>query len=170
MQLPHKLLISESFPQAVVWTKIQQCKQRQDESWIMRFESFQTLFWMFSNSQNDPLLNSTVLGVNEELAALNKKHNLGWSALHKMPLCWLTNFSKLLRERNTSIKIVNLRLYQLNNQSQAAVNKPPFSPRLTKEPRTCFYCGFKKKVIGEGTVGRWRKILKQTRSQSRIQS
>lgn len=146
MQLPHKLLISKSFPQAVVWTKIQQCKQRQDESWIMRFESFQTLFWMFSNSQNDPLLNSTVLGVNDELAALNKKYNLGWSALHKMPLsCWLTNFSKLLRERNISIKIVNLRLYQLNNQSQAAVNKPLFSPRLTKEPRTCFYCGFKKK-------------------------
>lgn len=45
MQLTLKLLISKSFPQAVAWTKIQQCKHRKDESWIMRFESFQTLFW-----------------------------------------------------------------------------------------------------------------------------
>ena len=45
-------------------------------------------------------------GVNEELAALTKKYNLGWSALHKMPLpCWLINFKNTDRE-NTSVKIV----------------------------------------------------------------
>ena len=51
-------------------------------------------------------------------------------------------------------------MYQLSNQGQATINKSPFSPRLTKEPNSCFYCGFKKKKSLEKELLKMRKDFK----------
>lgn len=45
---------------------------------------------MTSNHQNDSLLNFAFLeGLGEDLATLIKRHNLGWSGLHKNALVTL---------------------------------------------------------------------------------
>ena len=45
---------------------------------------------MTSNHQNDSLLNLTFLeGLGEDLAALIKRHNLGWSGFHTNALVTL---------------------------------------------------------------------------------
>ena len=65
---------------------------------------------MFSNHQNDPLLKSILEGINEELATVIKKHNLGWSALHTNALTTLADqLFKTIEGEDMSIKVVNLR-------------------------------------------------------------
>ena len=101
-ELAQKLfeLIPELFSKTEDWTKIQQCKQRPDESIqiIMRdlkktFKQYSGLMpESFSSPQNDLVLNSTFLeGLDEDLATLVKRHNLGWSGLYTSGLVTLAD-------------------------------------------------------------------------------
>ena len=76
-------------PKTVNWTKVQQCKERSDQSiqtivgdWKEKtFKQYSGLTpESFSNHQNDALLNSTFEeDLDKDLATFNKKENLGWS-------------------------------------------------------------------------------------------
>ena len=101
-ELAQKLLklIPELFSKTEDWTKIQQCKQRPDESIPDYFERFEKTFKQylaltpesFSSPQNDLMLNSTFLeGLDEDLATLVKRHSLGWSALYTKGLVTLAD-------------------------------------------------------------------------------
>lgn len=88
------------------WTKIQQCKQRPNETVLDSFECFEKTYkqhseWSpdsFKEHQSDPLLNSAFLeGSDEDLITL-----------------WLINYLKLSK-RKKNIKLLKSRIYSSSN-------------------------------------------------------
>ena len=92
----------------------------------------------FQDHQNDSILNSIFLaGLDEELAKLVKRHELGCTLMHTSALVIIADkVAKTLQKKGKATKVMSIQLQQLSGLTKAILLKS----NQKRNDLVCYYC------------------------------